>query len=231
MIAKILERGFEGDGVLSNNLLSAFHQGHPIEKLRPLLQSQSEPVLSTAAFLATELGWVVHPFVAEIVNLLDQPGAGIRFDAIQTLSRCTTPDDGWALGRVLQLLDDPDDFVRGGAMWFIRVSSRWQLKAALDNVARQRPDTVFSELRNMYFGCARQISADTIGAFIKHPHPVARRIGVGLAARPRLIVDETLLSIAEASEDEEIRDRASEFRAWILPPWAIPSSAFVEQIG
>ncbi|MEM7224667.1 MAG: hypothetical protein AAF495_16935 [Pseudomonadota bacterium] len=231
MIAKILEPGFEGDGKLSNDLHSAFLRGYPIENLRPLLISKSETVLGTAAFLVTELGWVVHPFVAEIVDLLYQPRARVRFDAIQALARCTTPDDGWALGRVLQLLGDPDDFVRGGAMWFIRVSSRWQLRAALDNAAPQKPDSVFSEIQSMYLRRGRYCSTDIIRAFIKHPHPIARRFGVGLAARPRLIVDETLLSIAIASEDEEIRDRAAEFRGWIFPADAILSSAFIDQIS
>ena len=56
---------------------------------------------------------------------------------------------------------------------------------------------------------------------VRHENPVARRLGVALAARPRLVIDETLLASAAESFDPEVQERAKEFARRVLPPRAV----------
>lgn len=207
----------------SQQMCSAFRNGYPIENLRPLLTSPSLKTQGLGAYLAYELEWMVHPFVAELTDLLDSPEAQIRSDAMYALLRCTTPDDLGALGRVILLLDDPSPFVRRGAMRFVQLSERWRLSLGVREAAKLKPDTVFSRFpkytgRHTYPPISRRM----IEHLVADPSPIAQRFGAGLAARPRLVVDTGFLTIAERCEEEECRNIVKWARERSLPTYAVP---------
>ena len=230
IVSKYLEPGFEHDSSLSNELYRILHREFPIEGFRRLLTAKSDVAIGAAGFFVNEFGYKMHSFVKEITDLLDHKSPQIRFDAILGLRDCTTQADGEALGRVLLLLDDPDPFVHRGVMKFIQYSERWQLRAAVLRAAKLRPGTVFEEFR-AEAGRFSPITARKVRKFIEHPDAIARRFGVGLAVRPREVVDERFLKIAERCNDEEGLLTLQQARKYISPTNAVWLSSIVNGPG
>lgn len=206
------------DGTYGADLYSAFCSGFPIENLRPLLTSPLPRTRSLGCYLAYELGWPVHPFVPELTDLLNDPHPQNRSDTMIALRACTTRDDGEALGHVLLRLGDEDPFVQRGAMRFVQLCQRWQLRLALKNAANADPPSIFGELQHV--AQWRPITKDLIECLLAHPDKIAKRLGVGLAARPRLIVDETFLDIAANYDDAECANIVKWARERPLPIYA-----------
>jgi hypothetical protein len=108
MMAQVLNPDYEDlNGRLSNDLLDEFCRGFPVENLKLLIDSNLLGARGTAAFIATELGLKASPLLKDIAKLLDMPTPRARYDALETLWKCSTYRDGWAIGAVLRCLDDP----------------------------------------------------------------------------------------------------------------------------
>jgi hypothetical protein len=199
IMSKLLAPGFEGDSELTFALQSEFHKGFPLENLRPLLTSDNLYTQAAAAYLVAEisprLSYNMNCVVAEIADLLDSKIVRIRFDAIEALLGCTTPADGAILGRVMLRLDDEWLGVRWKVAEFIRFAAGWQLRLAVENAAALRPDSAFA------------ILAKTHGPL--NLRATTRRFGASVATRPRYVLDEQFLAMAEASHDVEVREIAA----------------------
>ncbi|MER9008640.1 hypothetical protein [Mesorhizobium sp. M0199] len=230
MMSKLLEPGYEGDGELANALRSEFLKGFPLENLRQLLVSSNVQTQAAAVFITVEtvfrLGFELNCVVAEIANLLDSKSSTIRFDAIQTLRSCTTPADGAFLGRVMLRLDDEHAGVRWSVVKFICFAQRWQLRLGVENAAALRPDPAFAMLVNAY-GRYFMPSAKDRRRLLEDPDAVLRRFAAAVAIRPRDVIIERFVAMAEQSDDAEVRKIASDCReGYLRPTYAIGPSIF-----
>ncbi|WP_192365328.1 hypothetical protein [Mesorhizobium mediterraneum] len=220
--------GFEGDSGLTFALQSEFHKGFPLENLRPLLTSGNIHTQAAAAFLVAEisprLSFNMNCVVAEIADLLDSKVVRIRFDAIEALLGCTTPADGAILGRVMLRLDDEVFGIRWKVAEFIRFAEWWQLRLAVENAAALCPDSAFPILASAH-GQYLNATTKTVLWLLDHPNPLVRRFGAAVAVRPRSVVDEQFLAMAEASHDVEVREiAAASYRIQLTPVYAVWSS-------
>ncbi|RWP75463.1 hypothetical protein [Mesorhizobium sp.] len=227
-MSKLLAPGFEGDSELTFALQSEFHKGFPLENLRPLLTSDNLHTQAAAAYLVAEanskMSYKMNCVVAEIAGLLDSKIVRIRFDAIEALLGCTTPDDGAILGRVMLKLDDEVFGVRSKVAEFIRFAERWQLRLAVENAAALCPDSAFPILAKAH-GQYLNATTKTVRWLLDHPNPLVRRFGAAVAVRPRSVVDEQFLAMAEASHDADVREfAAASYRIQLTPIYAVWSS-------
>ncbi|MER9089617.1 hypothetical protein NKI34_00610 [Mesorhizobium sp. M0700] len=218
-MSKLLAPGFEGDSELTFALQSAFGKGFPLENLRPLLTSGNLHTQAAAVFFTAEAGskisYKMNCVVAEIADLLDSESSGIRFDAIEALLGCTTPADGAILGRVMLRLDDGHAGVRWRVVQFICFAERWQLRLAVENAAALRPDSAFTTLVNAY-GHYIMPSAKDLPRLLANPDAVLRRFAAAVAIRPREVIVERFVAMAEQSDDAEIRQIAADCRKGYL---------------
>ncbi|AZO00083.1 hypothetical protein EJ066_24790 [Mesorhizobium sp. M9A.F.Ca.ET.002.03.1.2] len=215
-MSKLLAPGFEGDSELTFALQSEFHKGFPLENLRPLLTSDNLHTQAAAAYLVAEisprLSFNMNCVVAEIADLLDSKIVRIRFDAIEALLGCTTGADGAILGRVMLKLDDECLGVRWKVAQFIRLAAGWQLRLAVENAATLRPDSAFAILAKAHGRENLKATTHTVQWLLDHPNPLVRRFGASVATRPRYVLDEQFLAMAEASHDVEVREIAATCR-------------------
>ena len=192
----------------SQELCEAFWNGFPVENLRPLLASPSLRVQALGSYLVYELGGKARPLLDDIVSNLEHSDAQIRADAINCLADCVTKFDTDLAGRLVLMLADEDPFVQRIAMKFVQYCDRSVLNAGVLNAAKTASDTVFKEFprcigeRPIGAWSALPVCVNSLARLTHHESPIARRFGVALAARPRLIVDETFLDIAAVVADD-----------------------------
>ncbi len=196
----------------SQELVSAFRNSFPIENLRPLLVSDDPAILSLGSYIIYELGPKARCLIDDIVPHLGNSDPQIRGTAIIVLKECATKFDAFALGKVIKLLDDPDPFVQRIAMFFVQSCERAMLDVGVLKTAEMYPGTIFEELPN-YLGKtifrlrrARPVSVEILRELLSDESPVANRFGVGLATRPRLVVDESFIALAAQVDDKECRN-------------------------
>jgi hypothetical protein len=207
---KLVMSGKDSD--FSQELWSAFENGFPIENLRPLLVSDDQKVLGLGTYLIYELGEKVRCLLEDIVPLLGNENPQIRGDAVIALGECATKFDTLALGKIIELLADTDPFVQRIVMRFIQSCERNMLNVGVFKAAEMNPNTTFSELPKyltetiFHLRSDAPVSAQTLEKLLSHSNPIAIRFGVGLATRPRQIVDETFIDMAIHIEDEECRN-------------------------
>jgi hypothetical protein len=199
-----------GDGTMWIELCGAFQKGFPIENLRRLLVSEDDRVSSGAAFLANELGKMMRPFIDELVALASHTDAQARSDVLYALSHCAGPADLDALSRIMLAFDDPEPFVHRSAMMFVIMADDRSLASAITEAARRFPGSPFERILSILLGRRdrlylpwEQIDAAKLSEFINCEEAVVRRFGVGLAARPKPVVDVGFLEIARVCGDTE----------------------------
>ncbi|MGL4491078.1 MAG: hypothetical protein ACRCU5_16685 [Rhizobiaceae bacterium] len=197
------ELSSNGEAGFSQELYSAFRSGYPIENLRPLLTSTVPRIVSLGSYLVYELGGRAIELVHEIEVLLDNENPQVRSDAMIALEDCAVKiENAPVLGKIMLLLDDPDGFVQGQAMAFTSRCRYWQLQFGLAEAKKMRPDSVFAKLHKLSYS---DLDQQLIKTLMDHPDPVARRFGVGLALRPRRVIDFGLVEIAQEWDDFEAR--------------------------
>jgi len=224
MIETLLEPSFEDDGTLANDLLAEFGKGFPKENVRRLIASPNPATQGTVAFLMTFWNFELHPFVSEIATLLDSKDSRARFDTVEVLLDCTTPDDGEILGRALLLLDDEHQGVRWKVAQFICLAQRWQLRLAVKHAAAMRPNSGFKIIQDIH-GQRLFLTKSEIRWLVQHQEPVLRRFGAALAVRPREVIDESFLTIASTSDDPEVAQIVEDGRGrFLAPKYAVFSS-------
>jgi len=200
------------DTDFSQELWAAFANGFPIDNLKPLLTSTDQKILGLGAYLIYELGAKARPLLDDIVPLLKNSDPQIRGSAIIAIEECATKFDTHALGKVMESLNDPDPFVQRITMRFIQSCERNVLEVGIRKAAEMNPGTIFEELPGYLSKtvfCFRRlvpVSAEILESLLTHEDPVANRFGVGLATRPRLIVDVNFVTLASQLEDKECRN-------------------------
>ncbi len=120
LIEHILRHGDTG-GEISNDLIGEFYRHHyPVEKLIPLLRSESDETVRTGAFLVEELGAKAAPLLPELVRLLDHPDVWIKSGALSAVLVAATNQDGEIIGKAVSLITDGKRPIRR------RVFDSWQ---------------------------------------------------------------------------------------------------------
>lgn len=140
--ARALENAERGDRLVSSvsrgysdraahDLLTAFFQGYPVDRLRALLVSPEEATARTAAWILSELGFSAAPLRDTFKELLNHPAHQVRFHALDAVLTCATPQDGVLLATAVGLLRDHEEAVQWKAMGFITHASTGQLVSSL----------------------------------------------------------------------------------------------------
>ena len=189
-------------GALANELLSAFHRGYPVEKLRPLLTSEDERVVRTGTWLASELGEKGRPLLRDIAPLLSHPAKNVRFFAIDCVLCWATPANGRELYSVLSLIEDPEPNVRWKVMDFLTLASPEQLQSALLIMEATRSDGGHAERLRWLLGTGGQ-TPDEVVAAIRSKNLLTQRYGVAAAVRMAQRTGD-LLSDAPLSPDPAV---------------------------
>lgn len=220
LIDQALNPDIEDRDGLANDLLSEYFRGHPIESLKLLINSDLLSAQSTASFIVSELGLRAAPLIRDVAKLLNHSTARTRYDALETLWKCATYKDGWAIAAVLRCLEDPWHGVRSGAIDAIRLGDRKALLSGFKHLKSEYPKTSYAASGKAFLKAERG-NNEVIQSLMNDEDPIARRFAVGLAARPRLVVDVSRLHLMQASKDAEITKYASNAESHVLPPWAL----------
>jgi hypothetical protein len=209
MLERRLALSDDDDGTLANDFLGELGRTVPLESLRLLLTSVNPRARATGAFLATFQNRNISSMVGELAGLLADEQPRTRFDAVESILRCSTRKDGHHLAQALFALDDKHEGVRMGAVQFVRYARDWPLKLARQHAAVLGPRTAFSAIDDIA-GEWRGDPSGMIRAMLDHAEPVVRRYGLGLAGRARLVVVDAFVEWARASDDPEISKLASD---------------------
>ncbi|RAZ90418.1 hypothetical protein DPM33_12895 [Mesorhizobium hawassense] len=209
MLEGLLSPPDDDDGTLANDFLGELGKTVPLESLRRLLTSANPRTRATGAFLATFQNQNISSMVGELAALLADDNPRTRFDAVESILRCSTRGQNDYLAQALFALDDEHPGVRMGAVQFVRFAKDWQLKFARQRAASLRPQTPFSAIADIT-GQRRDDASGMIRAMLDHAEPVVRRYGLGLAGRARLVVVDAYVEWAKASADPEISKLAAD---------------------
>ncbi|TGT64451.1 hypothetical protein EN802_32565 [bacterium M00.F.Ca.ET.159.01.1.1] len=205
----LLSPSDDDDGTLANDFLGELGKTVPLESLRLLLTSANARTRATGAFLATFQNRNISSMVGELAALLADDNPRTRFDAVESILRCSTRAHGDYLAQALFALADGHEGVRTGAIRFVRFAKDWQLKFARQRAASLRPQTSFSAIADIT-GQWEDDASGMIRAMLDHAEPVVRRYGLGLASRARLVVVDAFVEWAQASADPEISKLATD---------------------
>ncbi|QKD02972.1 hypothetical protein EB235_16885 [Mesorhizobium loti R88b] len=209
MLQRLLSPSDNDDGSLASDFLGELGKTVPLESLRLLLASANARTRATGAFLATFQNRNISSMVGELAALLGDDNPRTRFDAVESILRCSTREHGDHLAQALFALDDEHEGVRTRAVKFVRFAKDWQLKLARQRAALLRPQTPFSAIAEVSEEW-QDDAAGMIRAMLDHAEPVVRRYGVGLASRARLVVVDAFVEWARASADPEISKLAAD---------------------
>ena len=111
-------------------LLAEFFAGLPIVELRPLLLSENEETVKTAAWIASELGGNAQPLLPELEELLGHPSKYVRFFLLDAVLAAATDANGPLIAKAVGLISDPEVSVRWKTMNFLTRANPAQLVAA-----------------------------------------------------------------------------------------------------
>jgi len=209
----------------SQELWKAFLNGFPMDNLQKLLRSEEAEVLNLGVYLVYELGARARCLIDDIVPILNNDDAQNRGSVIIALQECVTKFDEVVLGKLVEGLADYDPFVQRMAMGFVQSCDRGLLDIGVHKAANDNPNSVFSEfpecLVKRIFRMYRvmPISKEVLVKLASHENPIANRFGAGLAARPRMIVDEGFLDLINP-DDEECRSLAASARQQMSSTYA-----------
>jgi hypothetical protein len=112
-----LARG--GNGRAASDLLRAFFEGYPLERLSVLLESENPEAAKSGAFIASELGDRFAPLLAAVDRMLEHPVKAVRFDALDVVLVNAAPEHGATLAKAVVLVRDPEEGVRWQALRFL----------------------------------------------------------------------------------------------------------------
>ncbi len=205
MLKALLSPDYDGgDGTLVNDFISELGTTIPLENLKLFFLSDNPATRAAGAFLSTFMGRRrnLNFMIDTLAPLLDDPRERVRADVIESITEFAEHKDAQLLGRVMLHLDDESRLVRYIMVSFIQHGPYWMLQRAIDNAAKLKPGSAFSDIRDIY---DRRPTAETIRMMLNHSSATVRRFGVALAGKPRKIVFYRFLEEAEESPDEEIK--------------------------
>jgi hypothetical protein len=186
--ATLLERVLNGesdDGRLLNDLVTAFYAGYPIAELRRLLSARDEKIVSSGAWIASELGSRGRPLMVDVLALLGYPTAKVRYYAVDFFMNTVEAGDAGVAASVAVLIDDPDPGVRRAVMGFLTVIPEAALRAAeQETLARNRHQNILRGLR-VVIDSVRDRDTRAISGALVSKDATLRRCAAAAAARLR----------------------------------------------
>lgn len=121
-----------GNGGATNDLLEEFFDGYPVKNLLRLLESEEENLVRAGAFIASELGRLVAPIIADLGPYLKHRLDQVRLDLIDPILLCADPSHGSVIANAVRLVNDSDTVVRSRALFMLARIGRGQLLASLE---------------------------------------------------------------------------------------------------
>lgn len=207
LVERIRQGGTPDD---AHELLAEFSSGYPVANLRPLLHSERDDAVKTAAWIASELGELVVPLLGDISGLLSHKLRYVRACALDAILLAASPANGDRIADAVRLIDDEDEAVRWKAMHFLSRATTQQRRASVRHMTDLR---LAALLRWLLDVSSNSRTADIIDG-IDDALPPKRLFAAAAAAR---VADETLVPLrhATASADKEISSFA---REWLGSP-------------
>jgi hypothetical protein len=195
-----------GDDSTANELLESFYNGYPVERLRPLLQSDNESAVKAGAWIASELAERAAPLMKELFRLLNHPLRYVRFFILDAVLCSTTNEHGEVVARAVMLIRDPDEAVRWKALRFLANATKDQLSSALAYLDNRGGATLLAWLLRTGI---TQTDIQEIITRLNDPDSLTRMFAVAAAARlgPHNSVP---LEHAANSTDSEVSSFAKE---------------------
>ncbi len=208
---RLLERvRTDGDESSAHALLDAFFSGFPVERLREVLNSESEDAVRAGAWLASELGSKVAPLIADLALLLDHPSRYVRFFALDGVLMGATERDGATIAKAVELVDDRESAIRWKATNLLGRASTQQLSASVPYLrgdVRALAERLVLLETEPGDQCVRDLlQGDSEGE---------RRLGL-IASLRRSKRDPSLLSVAAKSEYPDVHEIAREWLGSVL---------------
>ena len=97
-----------------------------------MLQGPEEALVSTGAFIASELGEAVAPIIADLEPYLKHPLVQVRHDLIVPILMCADSRHGSVIAAAVRLVNDSEKAVRSRALFLLARIGRGQLLASLE---------------------------------------------------------------------------------------------------
>ena len=121
-----------GNGSAGNELLSEFFRGYPVVNVLRMLDGPEDALVSTGAFIASELGHAAAPIVADLEPYLNHTLVQVRFDLIDSILMCAEPRHGSVIAAAVRLVDDSEKVIRSRVHFWLARIGRGQLLASLE---------------------------------------------------------------------------------------------------
>jgi hypothetical protein len=169
-----------GDDSAANELLGSFYNGYPVERLRPLLQSDNDSAVMAGAWIASELAERSAPLMNELFRLLNHPLRYVRFFILDAVLDSTANEHGEVVARAIMLIRDPDEAVRWKALGFLAYATKDQLSSALTYLDNQGDSTLLAWLLRTGI---TQTDMQEIITRLNDPDSLTRMFAVAAAAR------------------------------------------------
>ncbi len=209
LIARVI-RGDKDAELSANNLLAEFQRGYPIDRLATLLESETEEVVKTGVWIASELGGKAAPHLKRIAALLSHPHPHVRFFAIDSVLTCATVADGKIAADVVLLLGDKDSAVRWKALVFLVQAPQALLNAALACLSQSNDRSAHLVGLRLLASSDSEIRR-TAGSYLDSEDDILKRYGTVAAVRVAR-EDTSLLNRALLSADSELRQFIDDMR-------------------
>ena len=175
-------------------LLEEFQGGYPLDELRVLFKSEDKEVVRIGIFIISELGAAASPLGADIVALLNYPDVVVRGYALDWIMAFANGEDGFAVHRALDLVEDsvpgirsmatqclarvPDSALR--AAFKTTPAGQWRrkrdLELLIESVASGDAEIVISELASTDATTRRYAAAAAARMAIRDPAPLQKAV-------------------------------------------------------
>jgi len=193
-------------GRLTNDLLTQFHRGFPLENIRRLLSSPNQDLVGIAVWIASELGPKGKPILGDIAPLLAHPSKRIRFFAVDCVLTWAGPPNAVELGSTIKLLNDPEQAVRWKVMQFLSRATKDQLQSGLSYLEIMEPQSrTVAGLR--WLLSSSSTNPDVVMAALQAQDDLMRKYGAVAAVRISTTKSEPLRYAASLA-DPDVKDFA-----------------------
>jgi hypothetical protein len=190
-------------------LLQHFFSGEPIESLRELLRSSDVFVQRTAVFVASELGSLARPLLADVCPLLRSRDRHVKFNAIEVIAVCAIDDDAYCYAYIVTYLEDADKALRQLVMYLMSRAERSVLARAHDAIRSARASTD-SHILGLNMLISDMINPQEIGKLL-FDRDIALRSYAAIAVRRSIDKWPELVNLVKASDDPVLSEFAAQF--------------------
>jgi hypothetical protein len=181
---------------IAQELLRELYAGFPVDRLIPLVRSDTPAAARSAAWLLSELGTRAEPLIGEAARLLGDPARYVRFFAVDAVLAAAGDEQAPVIARAIGLAGDPDEAIRRKVLVLLSRMDGGRLTASLPHLS----DPVLRELTS---GLIAGRPPAEIRTALADTDPMRRRFAAAAAVRTADLDDGPLRAAIE-SPDEEI---------------------------